>query len=181
MMAHAGAPSGAVQQDDDWLSADDIAALSGGRAVANTVRSWWSKQQLAFEVFPELGTKSNRRSRRADVERFLARKYGDLPKADVGTQSPPPAPAPPPVATVASEPTMAGLIDTLASVRAAAEAAMQALVEEAEARAALSRAHAESDTARAASLKHLQSMLRGYDLALSNFVQPWGLGADGSV
>ena len=167
---HGGAPQAEPAQQ--WLSADDIAALTGGRATANTVRSWWRKGQLGFTVLPELGTKSNKRSTRADTETFLQRKYGII-------QTPTPAaPSAPTTAAERSAPAPevqvgnADLLDTVASMKAAADAALEGLVAEAEAHAAMTRAMAESDAKRVETLKHLQTMLRGYDLALSTYLQP---------
>ena len=110
-----------------WLSADRIAALSGGRAKPTTVRSWWAAGILDFRVFPELGAKSNKRSHRSDVERFLRIKYGDF----FPEPQPHPGHDPQP-----QESRLRDLIDTLTSVKAAAESAMQALVAEAEHHAA---------------------------------------------
>lgn len=151
------------------MAAEDIAALSNGRATANTVRTWWRNGLLEYEVFPELGAKSNKRSQRSIVEQFLSRKYGEdsaLRPADV-----PPATAPA-AGSAGAAPALADLIDTLSSVKAAANAAMEALVAEAQAHAAISRAFADADAKRVDSLKHLQTMLRGYDLALSAYLQP---------
>lgn len=169
MVTHGGA-SGDVAPDE-WMSADDIAALSRGRATANTVRSWWRSGALEFDVFPELGSKSNKRSNRAAAEQFLRRKYGnfDKPAADRSHATPRVAssrPGPPAAGAVAD------LVDTLASVRASADAVMQGLIAEAEANAVRSRAIAEADEKRVETLKHLQTMLRGYDLALSTHLQP---------
>ena len=71
----------------------------------------------------------------------------------------------------ADAPTPANLIDTLSSVKASAAAAMGAIAE-AESHASISRAVAEADAKRVETLKHLQTMFRGYDLALSAYVQP---------
>jgi len=54
----------------------------------------------------------------------------------------------------------ADLLDTLASMKAAADAA-------------ISRAVAESDAKRVETLKHLQTMMRGYDLALTRIPGQW--------
>lgn len=167
-----------------WLTADDIAALSNGLVKANTVRSWWRAGALEFTTFPQLGTKSNKRSSRQDVERFLRLKLGaHLDEAPAAPPSHPPFTGadlgqPPP--------RLEDLLDTLSSVKAAADAVMQALITEAEhaaamtaAHAAISRAQAEADTLRAEAdvkrvdtLRHLQTMLRGYDLALATHLQP---------
>ena len=174
---HDGA-SGAIDHEA-WLTADRIAELSGGRVKPNTVRSWWRTGALEFEVFPELGAKSNKRSRRDVVERFLRRKLGD----DVYV---PPSPAAGATAEPSRQPRVVDLIDTLTSVKAAADSALQALLSEAEhhaqmaaAQAAISRAQAEADTIRAEAdakrvetLRHLQNMFRGYDLALTTHLQP---------
>ena len=170
MVTHGGASEDVAP--DEWMSADDIAALSRGRATANTVRSWWRSGALEFDVFPELGTKSNKRSNRAAAEQFLRRKYGnfDKPAADRSHATPRVAssyPGSPPAAGA-----VADLVDTLASVRASADAVMQGLIAEAEANAVRSRAIAEADEKRVETLKHLQTMLRGYDLALSTHLQP---------
>lgn len=169
---HGGAPN--ATPSEEWLSADDIAALSGGRATANTVRSWWRNEQLAVTVFPELGTKSNKRTRRSDAEEFLQRKYG---AAQPHTAASPPLRAPTLTALPAlpAAANVTDLIDTLTSVKAAADAALQGLVAEAEAHAAITRAMAESDAKRVETLKHLQTMMRGYDLALSTYLQPHSL------
>lgn len=165
-----------------WLTADRIAELSGGRVKPNTVRSWWRTGALEFEVFPELGTKSNKRSNRRVVERFLRRKLGEQ-LLDDSHHSPTPLQQRPHAPDNAR---IADLVDTLSSVKAAADSAMAALVAEAEhhakmatAQAALSRAQAEADTIRAdadskrvETLKHLQNVFRGYDLALTTHVQP---------
>lgn len=150
------------------MSAEDIAALSGGRATASAVRSWWRNGLLAFEVFPELGKKSNKRSHRDAVEQFLSRKYGqETAGADYGD-----AVVVRQTVGSADAPTPANLIDTLSSVKASAAAAMGALIAEAESHASISRAVAEADAKRVETLKHLQTMFRGYDLALSAYVQP---------
>lgn len=164
---------------DGWLTAEQVAELSGGRAKANTVRSWWNRGTLAFKVFPELGAKSNKRSKREDAERFLSRKFGITPTT----------PLPAPQAGRPAQPDqrrVTELLDTLTSLKAAADAAMQALLAEAEhhaqtaaAQAALSRAQADADAIRAQAdakrvetLRHLQTMFRGYDSALTTFLQP---------
>lgn len=170
-----------------WLTADRIAELSGGRVKPNTVRSWWRTGALEFEVFPELGTKSNKRSHRGVVERFLRRKLGEHALAG-GPQVPTPdrLQAGPLQAATSNEVRIADLLDSLSSVKAAADSAMAALISEAEhhakitaAHAALSRAQAEADTVRAEAdltrvetLKHLQNVFRGYDLALTTYLQP---------
>jgi len=165
---------------DVWLTADRIAELSGGRVKPNTVRSWWRTGALEFEVFPELGSKSNKRSRREVVDRFLRRKLGQQV-----TDAPPGGPGRPAAGT-SDHARIADLVDTLASVKAAADSAMQALIAEAEhhaqttaAQAAITRAQAEADTMRAQAdakrvetLRHLQNMFRGYDLALTTYLQP---------
>ncbi|QNJ89996.1 hypothetical protein HZU40_00635 (plasmid) [Mycolicibacterium fluoranthenivorans] len=178
MAMHDGA-SDAID-DEAWLTADRIAELSRGRVKANTVRSWWRTGALEFEVFPELGSKSNKRSRRDVVDRFLRRKLGD----DAADGAPGPAAAH--AAEPSRQPRIVDLIDTLTSVKAAADSALQALLSEAEhhaqmaaAQAAVSRAQAEADTIRAEAdlkrvetLRHLQNMFRGYDLALTTHLQP---------
>lgn len=178
MTTHDGA-SEAIDPEA-WLTAESIAELSGGQAKANTVRSWWRAGALAFEVFPELGAKSNKRSQREVVERFLARKFGITPA------SPPPEYSPAASPTLPDQRRLADLLDTLASLKAAADSAMQALLAEAEhhaktaaAQAAISRAQAEADAIRAEAdakrvdtLRHLQTMFRGYDSALTTFLQP---------
>lgn len=175
MTMHDGA-SGAIDPDE-WLTADRIAELSRGQVKANTVRAWWRAGALEFEVFPELGAKSNKRSRRSAVESFLRRKLG-AQLDDIRPASSPPGPS--------RQPRVADLVDTLTSVKAAADSAMQALIAEAErnaqmaaAQAAISRAQAEADTIRAEAdakrvetLKHLQNVFRGYDLALATYLQP---------
>lgn len=181
MVTHGGA-SDAVAPDE-WMSADDIAALSRGRATANTVRSWWRAGALEFVVFPELGTKSNKRSNRAAVEEFLRRKYGRFQQPVAAT--PDRAPAPTLGSSQTGSPPAAGavadLIDTLGSVRASADAVMQGLIAEAEANAVRSRAIAEADERRVETLKHLQTMLRGYDMALSTHLQPPTVGGVAEV
>lgn len=173
---HDGA-SGAIDPDE-WLTADRIAELSRGQVKANTVRAWWRTGALEFEVFPELGAKSNKRSRRSAVESFLRRK--------LGAQLDDIRPASMPELGTSRQPRVADLVDTLTSVKAAADSAMQALIAEAErnaqmaeAQAAISRAQAEADTIRAEAdakrvetLKHLQNVFRGYDLALTTYLQP---------
>jgi hypothetical protein len=176
MVTHSGASDDGAPEE--WMSADDISALSRGRATANTVRSWWRNGVLDFVVFPELGTKSNKRSNRQVVEQFLRRKYGTLQTST----TPPPVTtlASPAVASVPESPPAAGsvadLIDTLTSVKASADALMEALIAEAEANAVRSRALAEADTKRIDTLKHLQTMMRGYDMALSTHLQPRTVG-----
>lgn len=178
MGMHDGA-SDAVDSEA-WLTADGIAELSGGKVKPNTVRNWWSSGALEFEVFPELGAKSNKRSRRDIVEWFLRRKLGNEIRDS----------APAPGAAASGGPSrqarVADLVDTLTSLKAAADSAMQALLAEAEhhaqmaaAQAAISRAQAEADAIRAKAdvkrvetLRHLQNMFRGYDLALSTHLQP---------
>jgi hypothetical protein len=165
---------------DEWLSADAIAALAGGRVKANTVRSWWRTGVLEYVVFPELGTKSNKRSNRRAVEHFLRRKLGnDVADRDRG-------PAAPSVLGGSQAVRAVDLVDTLTSIKAAADAAMQALISEAEHHAAVMAAHAEisraqadadavraeADARRVETLRHLQTMFRGYDLALSTHLQP---------
>jgi hypothetical protein len=176
MVTHTGASDYVVP--DEWMSADDISALSRGRATANTVRSWWRSGVLDFVVFPELGSKSNKRSNRQAVEQFLRRKYGKL---QTSTTTPPVTTlASPAVVSVLDSPPAAGsvadLIDTLTSVKASADAVMAALIAEAEANALRSRALAEADTKRVETLKHLQTMMRGYDMALSTYLQPRTVG-----
>ncbi len=177
MTTHDGA-SEAIDADA-WLTAERIAELSGGQVKANTVRSWWRTGALEFQVFPELGVKSNKRSHRLVVERFLRRKFGTVPTPARSEQPSTPAPVP-------QDQRHGDLLDTLASLKAAADSAMQALLAEAEhhaqmatAQAAISRAQAEADTIRAEAeakrvetLRHLQTMMRGYDLALTTFLQP---------
>jgi hypothetical protein len=174
--------SGAVDTDE-WLTADRIAELSRGHAKPNTVRAWWRTGALHYEVFPELGTKSNKRSRREDVDGFLQRKFGTQRAAAQSPAIPLPAGS--------RQPRVIDLVDTLTSVKAAADSAMQALIAEAEhsaqmavAQAAISRAQAEADTIRAQAdakrvetLKHLQNVFRGYDLALTTYLQPENLEA----
>jgi hypothetical protein len=163
-----------------WLTADRIAALSGGRVKPNTVRSWWRTGALEFEVFPELGSKSNKRSRREVVERFLRRKLG----SEVGDVVPAAQSAA--RARISPGSQEADLVDTLTSLKAAVDSAMQALLAEAEhhaqmakAQVAISRAQAEADAIRAEAdakrvetLRHLQNVFRGYDLALTTHLQP---------
>jgi hypothetical protein len=165
---------------DEWLSADSIAALAGGRVKANTVRNWWRTGALEYVVFPELGTKSNKRSNRRAVELFLRRKLGtEVVDRERG-------PGAPGVPGGSQDARVVDLVDTLTSIKAAADAAMQALISEAEhhaavmaAQAEISRAQAHADGVRAEAdarrvemLRHLQTMFRGYDLALSTHVQP---------
>jgi hypothetical protein len=181
MTTHDGA-SDAVDPEA-WLTADRIAELSGGRVKPNTVRSWWRSGALEFEVFPELGTKSNKRSDRQVVERFLRRKLGQ----QILDEGPLTRPLPrQPQASTPNEARIADLVDTLSSVKAAADSAMAALISESEqhakiaaAQAVLSRAQADADAMRAEAeaqrvetLKHLQNMFRGYDLALTTHLQP---------
>lgn len=147
-----------------WLSADDIAALSGGRASASTVRAWWRNKMLPYQTFPELGKKSNRRSHHRDVEAFLCRKYGQVSISAVSQ-------APTEQSSAAVRRSTADLTDTLLSVKAAAAAAMDSLISEAEAHAAVARAVAEAETKHVESLKSLRTMLRGYDLALGAHIQ----------
>ncbi len=168
MTTHGGASS--ATPTDEWLSADDIAALTAGRATASTVRSWWRNGHLAYTVFPELGAKSNKRTASRDAEEFLRRKYGASQPQGTTTSN-----SPAPTASLGHAPAPANsadLIDTLSAVKAAADAALQGLVAEAEAHAAFTRAMAEADAKRVETLKHLQTMLRGYDLALSTYLQP---------
>jgi hypothetical protein len=179
MAAHGGA-SRAVD-DDDWLSADQIAALAGGRVKPNTVRTWWRQGLLEFRAFPELGAKSNKRSRRGTVAEFLGKKLGAIHLADD-------SPAPPQSvrdAQVRREPRVRDLQDTLASLKASMDAAMEALIIEAEQNAAVMAAHAEvslaqakldraradADARRVEMLRHLHTVVRGYDMALSTYLQ----------
>jgi hypothetical protein len=162
-----------------WLTAEGIAGLTDGRFKANTVRAWWRTGALPFETFPELGPKSNKRSRKDVVERFLRLKLGaDVAAAFEASPSPAPFPTAPPE--------VSELVDTLSAMKAAADSAMQALIAEAEhhaqiaaAQAIVSRAQAEADAIRAQAdakrvetLKHLQNTFRGYDMALSTYLQP---------
>ena len=188
-MATPDGPPGAIDPDS-LLTADGIAELAGGMVKPNTVRSWWRNGSLPYEVFPELGAKSNKRTRRRDAERFLRRKLGGLPAAPLAeTSMATPTESDEPHANSSPTPpsaSSADLLDTLASLKAAADSAMQALIAEAEhhaemaaAQAAVSRAQAEADTIRAQAdakrvetLKHLQNVFRGYDLALATHLQP---------
>lgn len=165
----------------EWLSADRIAALAGGQIKANTVRSWWRNGVLEFRVFPELGSKSNKRSQRDIVEQFLSKKFGSLGPDGADAR---------PTHKSHAEPRrdlrVADLQDTLASLKTAADAALQALIVEAEQNAAVAAAHAEvslaqarleqaradADVRRVEMLRHLQTAIRGYDLALSTYLQP---------
>ena len=111
----------------------------------------------------------------------MRRKLGD-DVVDVPTTAQQPQRRP----TPSRQPRVVDLVDTLTSVKAAADSAMQALLSEAEhhaqmaaAQAAISRAQAEADTIRAEAdakrvetLRHLQNMFRGYDLALTTHLQP---------
>lgn len=177
-MAADGGVSRAI--DDDWLSADQIAALAGGRVKPNTVRTWWRKGLLEFTTFPELGAKSNKRSQRGVVVEFLSRKIG----AAVAT--PPAASQLNPAFDTPRGPRVADLQDTLASLKASTDAAIEALIIEAEQNASVTAAHAEvsqaqarldqaraeADARRVDMLRHLQTVVRGYDLALAPYLQP---------
>lgn len=176
---------GASRGELAWLSADDIAALSNGQATAGTVRSWWRKGLLSYEVFPELGAKSNKRSPRIAVEQFLNRKYGQHFGAAGADPTPLAQPLPyptQPTVPVPGNPSIADLIDTLSSVKAGADSIMQALINEAETHAAFTRAVADEAAKRLETLKLLQTTFRSYDLALSTHIQPAapdGLGGAG--
>lgn len=167
--------------DNDWLSADQIAALTRGRVKPNTVRTWWRKGLLEFRVFPELGSKSNKRSQRGIATEFIARKLGTntqqeaaVPLYRAGHTEP------------RHDPRMTDLQDTLASLKASTDAAIQALIVEAEqnaavtsahadvslAQAQLDRARADADAKRVDMLRHLQTVVRGYDMALATYLQP---------
>lgn len=119
---------------------------------------------LPYQTFPELGKKSNRRSHHRDVEAFLSRKYGQVTDSDVSHASTKQSSA-------AVGPATADLTDTLLSVKAAAAAAMDSLISEAEAHAAVAHAVAEAEAKHVESLKSLRTMLRGYDLALGAHIQ----------
>lgn len=175
MVTH-GDTSGAAP--DGWMSADDIAALTHGRATANTVRSWWRNGALEYVVLPELGTKSNKRSNRQAVLQFLGRKYGQSLMAAPELRATALAPA---ARGRLAAGGVADLIDTLSSVKAAADATMDALIAEAEANALRSQAMAESDAKRVETLKNLQTMMRAYDLALATHLQPATIGSAGSA
>src|SRR5712675_482928 len=58
----------------EWLSAKTIAARSGDEVAESTVRSWWKNKHLAYEEFPQLGRKSNKRSHRDVVDAHLRLK-----------------------------------------------------------------------------------------------------------
>lgn len=177
-MAADGGVSRAI--DDDWLSADQIAALAGGRIKPNTVRTWWRKGLLQFSTFPELGAKSNKRSQRAAVVEFLSRKIG------AAAPTPPAGAAPYPALGTQRDPRIVDLQDTLASLKASTDAAINALIIEAEQNASVTAAHAEvslaqarldqaraeADAQRVDMLRHLQTVVRGYDLALAPYLQP---------
>lgn len=164
----------------DWLSADQIADMAGGRVKANTVRTWWRKGLLEFQTFDDLGAKSNKRSQRGVVEEFLARKLGNhTPRGEVPRIEVSDSPS-------RRDPRVADLRDTLASLKASTDAALSALIIEAEQNAAVTAAHAEvslaqahldraradADALRVDQLRHLQTVVRGYDLALSTYLQP---------
>src|ERR1700722_2595965 len=164
-----------------WLSAHRIAALAGGQVKPNTVRSWWRNGLLEFRVFPELGSKSNKRSQRGIVEQFLSKKFGFRDADDADAR-----PARQSHEGPRRDPRVADLQDTLASLKTAADAAVQALIVEAEQNAAVTAAHAEvslaharleqaradADARRVEMLRHLQTVIRGYDLALATYLQP---------
>jgi hypothetical protein len=167
---------------DEWLSADAISELTGGRAKANTVRSWWKTGALAYQVFPELGAKSNKRSSRAVVEQFLRRKLN----LEVGAGGARSRSAAPEFHGGEHAGRVADLLDTVSSLRTSVDSMMEAFIGEAEsvaqlsaAQAQVSRAQADADAARAAvdarrveQLRHLQTTMRGYDMALSTHLQP---------
>lgn len=153
---------------DEWLTAAAIVELTGGRVKANTVRHWWKTGALGYEVFPELGPKSNKRSHRRVVEQFLHRKWG-MGVAAGSDVAPPPAHGP---GDGVQAGRVADLLDTNASLRASAAALMEALIVEAETSAELSAARAAADARRVEQLRHLQTMLRGYDMALATHLQP---------
>lgn len=166
MRAQEGAsPSGV---GDEWLTAAAIVKLTGGRVKANAVRHWWATGALDYEVFPQLGSKSNKRSHRRVVEQFLQSKWGTALAA--GADGAPAAARGHGGDEQAGR--VADLLDTNASLRAGAAALMEALVAEAQTSADLSAARAAADARRVEQLRHLQTMLRGYDMALATHLQP---------
>ncbi len=153
---------------DEWLSAAAIAELTGGRVKANAVRHWWTTGLLDYEVFPQLGSKSNKRSHRRVVEQFLQSKWGTgFSAAGDGTRA---AAHGDGVGDQAGR--VADLLDTNASLRAGAAALMEAFIAEAQTSAELSAARAAADARRVEQLRHLQTMLRGYVMALATHLQP---------
>lgn len=164
----------------EWLDANAIAARTGGRRQPNTVRSWWDKWErqqeggLAFEVFPSLGTKSNKRSHSDVVDAYLRRRNfavrpptedsfdrgGRASSGDGSSDGP------------AGQPRLADVLDALISVKAAADAAMDAVIGEAEAAAQQAQAFAQQAHTRMQTYKKLRTMMHGYDMALSVLIHP---------
>lgn len=172
MVAHDGASR--PLDSGDWLSADAISELTGDRVKASTVRSWWTTGALAYEIFPELGARSNKRSSRAVVEQFLRRKFGlevgagllrsTAPEFHGGERAGP----------------VADLLDTVSSLRTSVDALMAAFIGEAENLAELSAARAAVDARRVEQLRHVQKTMRSYDMALSTQLQPSAFDAGGT-
>ncbi|SKF51106.1 Uncharacterised protein [Mycobacteroides abscessus subsp. abscessus] len=167
----------------EWLDANAIAARTGGIRQPNTVRSWWAKAEggLAFEIFPGLSTKSNKRSHRDVVDTYL-HGLGITPHISaaehrVARSSPNSG------ADVVGQPRLADVLDALLSVKAAADAALDAVISEAEGAAqqaqiaadhVAQQAQAAADQAavRLETYKKLRTMMHGYDMALSVLIHP---------
>ncbi|MEX3755783.1 hypothetical protein ABFW00_08055 [Mycobacteroides abscessus] len=169
----------------EWLDANAIAARTGGIRRPNTVRTWWNKKDngLAFEVFATLSPKSNKRSHRDVVDTYL-RSLGITPYIPPGKTAGDHGVAAPRADTsgtlgAAGQPRLADVLDALMSVKAAADAAMEAIIVEAQGAAlqtdaAVQQAQATAQQAhtRLQTYKKLQTMLHGYDMALSVLVHP---------
>ncbi|MDO3002860.1 hypothetical protein P5V83_23915 [Mycobacteroides abscessus subsp. abscessus] len=143
----------------EWLSAEAIATRAGGQITANTVRSWWTGGNLPFQTFPELGKKSNKRSHRTHVDAYLRLK-GIQPRPEPAeADGPERAPGAPSAAEqIPGPPRLADVLDALVSVKAAADTAIEMLVEDTE--------------QRLQAYKKLRSMIHSYDMALSVLTQP---------
>lgn len=143
----------------EWLSAEAIATRAGAEVTANTVRSWWTGGNLPFQTFPELGEKSNKRSHRTEVDAYLRLK-GIQPRPEpAGTDWPAGPPEVPGASDqIPGQPRLADVLDALVSVKAAADTAIEMLVEDTE--------------QRLQAYKKLRSMIHSYDMALSVLTGP---------
>ena len=141
------------------------------------MRSWWHKDDggLSYTEFPGLSPKSNKRSHREVVDDYL-RRLGITPQTARGEQAGDhdahSHPEDDRAQAAAGHPQLADVLDALMSVKAAAAAALDAVLTEAESAAQQAQAHAQQAQARVETYKKLRTALHGYDMALSVLVHP---------
>ncbi|MDM2350143.1 Uncharacterised protein [Mycobacteroides abscessus subsp. abscessus] len=141
----------------EWLDAKTIAARTGGVREIGTVRSWWANKRkpLEYQVFEALSPRSNKRSHRDVVDRYLMAmgitpidppdERARSPFVDVGAQT-------------VGHPRLDDVLDALASVKASADAALELLISDSE--------------SRTQAYKTLRAMLHQYDMAMTVLVRP---------